>query len=86
LIRRNSRSRNHLISWDKIDLTAAKPSLPMTETKRTSSQGNEVRCSSVIRFASSLVTRVLYQSFRLLYGGAKFLTRGVSEIREMLRS
>jgi hypothetical protein len=86
LNRRNSRSRNNLISWDKIELTAAKPSLPLTETKSTSFQGNEVRGSSVLRFASSLVTRVIYQIFRLLYGGAKFLTRGISEIREMLRS
>jgi len=86
LIRRDSRSRNQLISWDKIDLSAAKSSLPLTETKRTSSQGNPVRGSSVFRFASSLITRLFYQSFRLLYGGAKFLARGISEVRKMLRS
>ena len=85
MISRNSRSRNHLISWDKIDLTAAKPSLPLTETKRTSSQGNGVGGSSVLRFAFSLVTRLFYQTFGFLYGGAKFLTRAISEIREMLR-
>jgi hypothetical protein len=86
LSERNLRSRNHLISWDKKDLAAAKPSLPLTETKRASSQGDEVRGSSVLRFASSLVIRVFYIIFRLLFGMAKFLISRISEIRERWRS
>jgi hypothetical protein len=83
---RNSRSRNHIISWDKIDSAAMEPGIPLSETKRTSAQGNQVKGSSRLRFASSLVTRMFYIIFRLLYGGAKFLIRGISEIRERLRS
>ena len=83
---RNSTSRNHIISWDKIDSAAAEPGIPLPETKRTSAQGNQVRGSSILRFASRLVTRMFHIIFRLLYGGAKFLTRGISEIRERLRS
>ena len=83
---RNSRSRNHLISWDNVNLAAATPSAPLSETKRTGPQGNQVKGSSRLRFAFSLVTRMFYIIFRLLYGGAKFLTRRISEIREKLRS
>jgi hypothetical protein len=82
---RNSRSRNHFISWDKIDHVAAKPSFPSSETKRNSAQGNQVKVSSILSFAPSMFTRLFYLIFRLSYGVAKFLTRRISETRERLR-
>jgi hypothetical protein len=86
LSERNPRSRNHIISWEVLGLGAKKPSNPLKETKGIVAQATPTEGSSILRFASSLVTRSFYIIFRLLYGGAKFLIRGISEIRERLRS
>jgi hypothetical protein len=86
LRKRNSRPKNYLISWDKIDLEATKTSIPLSGNKRNSSQVNQVNGSSILRFSSGLATRMFYIIFRLLYAGAKFLTRRFSDIRERFRS
>lgn len=80
------RARNYLISWDKLDFVATKPSIPLSETKRTRSQGSRIEVNSVLRFTSTLPIKALYKILKLLFELAKFGTKRISGIREKLRS
>lgn len=72
-----SRSRNENISWETLNSAATQSSV---------SQGHLEKVKLIFRFTSSLPTRVLYIIFKILFEGAKFITRIISGIRERLRS
>jgi hypothetical protein len=70
------RSRNVIISWENLNPEA---------TKSTIAQDHQ-KVGSIFRIASSLPMKAFYKIFKLLFEGAKFLTKSISGLRKRLRS
>jgi hypothetical protein len=71
------RSRNEIISWETLNPAATQSSI---------TQGHQEKVKLIFRFTSSLPTRAFYTIFKILFEGAKFITRIISGIRKRLRS
>jgi hypothetical protein len=71
------RPRNEILSWETLNSVG---------TQSTITQGHQKKARSILGFTSSLPTRAFYIIFKLLFEGAKFLTRNISGIRERFRS
>jgi len=70
------RSRNVIISWENLNPEGTKSTIAQDHQKN----------GSIFRIASSLPIKAFYIIFKLLFEGAKFLTKSISGLRKRLRS